>query len=200
MHQQASQVCYPSAGSGLSDVAVIFPSGSAVNSHFMYSFDGRSWSQASMPAMASGVYVIDAAFDNFTNTLYVLVGDGSTTWHIWSSSTTALGTWTLVQGFAANSYSREILAMAACGRELVLWIGWKVYQPSLTYLYSSVTSVDGGATWRGPNGIRTSTAPSSIFFELASSNSSTWAQFIYANQTEYAASIAVGGLTPCGVL
>lgn len=160
----------------------IFPAGTSVVSVGMSSTDGENWTSFPMPTFTlTGEAVIDAAFDSFTQTYYLLTGNSTNT-HLWSSTT--LLSWTLVKTF-----TRQLFAMRACGRELLIWAFFTA--PSSSGVYGALVSTDGGVTWRGPLMVRTQTAPAN-YFKLAASGS----QFIYCNATEYSQSSVVGSPPP----
>lgn len=167
---------------GGSTLFALFPSGTSVVSQLMASLDGQNWAQYPMPAFTlSGEAVIDAAYDAFTGTIYLLSGNGTAT-HLWASH--VLGTWGLV-----STIAHQCFALRANGRELVIWVAL----PGLgaggsgAPIYKGRVSTNGGVSWQEMPGISSSVAPGN-YFSLRASGS----QFLYCNTSEYAASSFVG--------
>ena len=168
--------------SGAVFFAILFPAGTSVVSQMMATLDGKIWATEPMPTFTlGGEQVIDATYDAFTNTIYLLSGNGSTS-HLWSSS--VFGTWTLVY-----TLNRQTFALRANGRELLIWTSFAGAGASGGTLYGALVSTNGGTVWQGPLMPRSSSAPGN-YFAIRSSGS----QFMYCNTNEYATSSFVGAL------
>lgn len=170
---------------------IIFPSGTTVVSACMLSTDGKNWASVAMPSLAAGESVIDATFDAFTGTLYLLTGTSSVT-HLWSSPITTIS-WML-----ASTLNHQSFGMHANGREILVWAAVGSYLSSTgggyIPIYRGIVTLNGGVTWATVP-IAASYNPPGNYFAIRGNGN----QFLYINTTEYASSLSAGPAPGLGV-
>ena len=167
----------------------IFPAGaagSATVSAFMFGINGTDYTPQAMPTLVTGESVIDACWDSFTGTLYLLTGTSSSS-RVWSYQGTGIPVFTLVAG---STLSHPSYALRCNGRELLRWMQYGTSFNGTSYVpvYRGVRSVDGAKTWQ-VTPLATTAAPGNGFALRANGQ-----QFLYVNQSEFAASKMVGAL------